>query len=164
MVGADAGVVCPGGERAEEFAEEQPGEGEDSGDKRSRPAAAEVRELRDGLGEEYLDGIALEIAKYGSTKYRGDDYYAEEADADVVIDVGPRAVEQNFAVGAADGAETLAGHIEEAEREKDKEVNVGREALEAKLELESEELPEHGHVASLLCQDQFFAWLARFRK
>ena len=79
-----------GAKRAEELAEEQAGEGEDGGDERPGPAAAEIGELRDGLGEEDLDGVALEIAQDGGAKDGGDDDDAEEADADVVIDIGIR--------------------------------------------------------------------------
>ena len=44
--------------------------------------------------------------------------------------------------------------FEEAEGEPDSEVDVGRKALEAELELEGEELPEHGHVV-VSCAGQF---------
>src|SRR5580658_5329760 len=147
MIGADTGVVGPRGERAKKLAEEQSGEGKDGGDKRAGPAAAEVSELRDGLREEDLDGVALEIAQSGSAENGGDDDDAEEADAGIVIDVGPRAVEQNLAVGTADGPEAFAGDAEEVEGEPDQEINVSGDALEAEFELEREELPEHGHVA-----------------
>src|SRR5471032_11343 len=118
----------------------------DRGGERPGPASAEVGELRDGLGEEDLDGVALEIAQDGGAEDSGDDDDAEEGDADIVIYVGIGAVEQHLAVGIADGAEALAGDVEEAEGEPDSEVNVGGEALEAELELECEELPEHSHV------------------
>src|ERR1017187_2067675 len=146
MVGADAGVVGPGGEGAQEFAEEQAGEGEDGGGERSGPAAPEVGQLWDGLGKQDLNGVALEIAQDGGAKDRGDDDDAEEADADIVIDIGIGAVEQHLAVGVADGAEVLAGAVEEAEGEPDSEVNVGREALKPEFKLEGEEFPEHVHV------------------
>ena len=51
VVGSNAGVVGPGGQRAEEFAEEQPGESEDRGYERAGPAAAQVSDLRNGLSE-----------------------------------------------------------------------------------------------------------------
>ena len=106
-----------GAKRPEKFAEQQAGEGEDGGDERPGPAAAEVGELRDGLGEQDLDGVALEVAQDGSAEDGGDDDDAEEADADIVKDVGVRAVQQHLAVGIADRAEALAGDAEEVEGE-----------------------------------------------
>ena len=82
MIGADAGVVGPGGEGAEELAEEHAEEGEDGGDEGAGPAAAEIGEFRDGLGEEDLIGVALEVAQDGGAEDGGDDDDAEETDAD----------------------------------------------------------------------------------
>src|SRR5208283_2366096 len=56
------------------------------------------------------------------------------------------------AVGTANRAETLGRDVEEAEGEPGSEVNVSGETLEAELQLEGEELPEHGHIANLLCR------------
>ncbi len=145
MVGSDADVIGPGGEGAEELAEEKAGEGEDGSDERARPAPAEVGELGDGLGEEDLDGVALEVAQDGGAEDGGDDDDAEEADADVVVDVGVGAVEEDLAVGVADGTPALAGDVEEVEGEPAEEVDVGRETFEAEFEFEDEELPEHLH-------------------
>ena len=164
MVGADADVVGPGGEGAEELAEEQSGEGEDGSDEGAGPAAAEVGELGDGLGEEDLDGVALEVAQDGGAEDGGDDDDAEEADADVVVDVGVGAVEEDLAVGVADGAQALAGDVKEVEGEPEQEVDVGRETFEAKLEFEGEELPEHLHGVISGAGVSSFAWLARLRK
>ncbi len=70
-----------------------------------------------------------------------DDDDAEEAGADVVIGVGVGAVEQDLAVGVADGAEAFAGYAEELEHKPEQEVDVGGEALRAELELECKEFP-----------------------
>ena len=79
MIGTDAGVVSPRCEGAEVGSEQQSGEGEDGGDEGPGPASAQVGELRDGLGEEDLVGVALEIAQDGGAEDGGDDDHAKKA-------------------------------------------------------------------------------------
>ena len=133
-------------------AEEQAGEGEDGGDEGAGPASAEVGELGDGLGKEDLVGVALEVAQDGGAEDGGDDDDAEEREADVVVGVGVRPIEQDLAVAVADRAEAFDGDVEERKREPERKVDVGGEALEAELELEGEEFPEQCHVGSSKCE------------
>ena len=114
MIRTDAGVVGPGSERTEKLAEEQAGKREDRGDERSGPAAAEIGELRDRLGEEDLNRVALEIAQDRRAEDGRDHDHTEKADADVVIDVGVRAVQQHLSVGIAHRAEVFAGDVAES--------------------------------------------------
>src|SRR5208283_5433217 len=92
------------------------------------------------------DGVALEIAQDGSAEDGGDDDDPEKRAADIVIDIGIGAVQQHLAVRVADGSEALAGNIQKAEGEPDGEIDVRRNAVKAKLQLELEELEEHGHI------------------
>ena len=78
MIRTDAGVIGPRREGAEEGAEHHAGEGEDGRDERAGPASAEVGELGDGLGEEDLVGVALEVAQDRRAEDGGDDDDAEE--------------------------------------------------------------------------------------
>ena len=109
VVGGNAGVVSPWSERAEVTAEDHPGKRENCCDEGASPASAQVGELIDRLGKQYLHSIALEVAKNRGAEDRGDNYHPEEAGADVVVRVSPRPVEKDFAVGVAYGAEALAG-------------------------------------------------------
>ncbi len=52
MPGRNAGVVGPWRERAQGLAEDHAAEAENRGDEGTCPAAAEISELRDRLGEE----------------------------------------------------------------------------------------------------------------
>ena len=112
--------------------------------KEPSPAAAEVGELGDGLGEDDLVGVALEVAKDGGAEDGGDDDAAEEAEDDVVEAGGVRTVEQDFVVAGVDEVVDRDGH--EGEGEEQREVDVGGEALRAKFELECKEFPELCHV------------------
>src|SRR5580693_3780739 len=136
MIGTDTSVICPGRERAEEGPKHHAGESEYRCDERSSPASAEVGELGNGLGKKNLVGVALEVAQNRGPEDGGDDDDAEESSADVVERVGECRIPQDLAIAVADGAETFRRNAEEGEREPDKKIHVGREALEAELEFE----------------------------
>jgi hypothetical protein len=87
MVGADTRVVRPGRECTEELAKKQSRKGKDGGDKRAGPTAPKVSNLGDRFSEEYLNRIALKVAKNRSAEDRSDNDQTEEADADVVVDI-----------------------------------------------------------------------------
>ena len=117
MVWTDARMVGPRRERAEVSAEEHAGEGEDGSDEGAGPASAQVGEFRDGLSEENLISVALEVAENGCAEDGGDNDDAEQSRAEIVVGVGVRSIEQDFAIAAADWSEVFGRDIEERERE-----------------------------------------------
>jgi hypothetical protein len=137
-------VVGPGGEGTRGFAKDEAEEDADGGDERSGPTAAEVRELGDGLGEDDLVGVALEVTQDGRAEDGGDDDAAKEGKDEVDEAGGEGAVEQDLVVAGVD--EVVDSNRHEAEREEQREVDVGREALRAELELKCKEFPELCHV------------------
>ena len=149
MVGNDPGVVGPGREGAEKSAEHHARESEDGGDERTSPASAEVRELRNGLGEKNLVGVALEIAEDRSSEDRGNHDHAEESGKKIVESIGVRGIQHDLAIAAADRAKAFRGHAEKRKHEPEQEIHIRREALEAELQLESEELPKQSHIRFL---------------
>ncbi len=78
MIGADAGMVRPGSERAGEGSEKHAGEGKGGGDEGTGPASAEVGEFGNGLGEDDLVGVALKVAEDGRAEDGGHDDDAEQ--------------------------------------------------------------------------------------
>ena len=130
-VGGDAGVVGPGSERAGGLAEDESEEDADGGDEGASPAAAEVSELGDGLGEDDLVGVALEVAQDGGAEDGGDDDAAEEGEDEVDEAGGEGAVEQDLVVAGVD--EVVDGDGHEGEGEEEREVDVGGEALRAEV-------------------------------
>jgi hypothetical protein len=127
----DAGVVGPGSERPQRLAEDHAREGEDAGDERAGPASAQVGELADGLGEDHLVGVALEVAQHRRAEDGGDDDGPEQGE-EAVEDgrrIGP--VQQLLAVAGVD--EVFGGDGHEAEQEPQPEVDVGGKALQPEL-------------------------------
>src|SRR5271170_6763065 len=98
----DAGVIGPRSEGSGGFAEDQAGEAEDSSDEGARPAAAEVGEFGDGLGEDDLEGIALEVAQDRAAEDGGDDDDAEEGNDDVEDAGGEGSVEKDLVVAGVE--------------------------------------------------------------
>src|SRR5579864_4215812 len=149
MIGYDPSVVGPGREGSEKSTEHHARESEDGGDKRAGPASAEVSELGDRLGEKNLVGVALEITENGSSEDRGNHDDPEESGKEIVEGVGERGIQYNLAIAAADRAKAFRGNAKKRKHEPEQEVHIRREALEAELQFEGEELPKQCHVRFL---------------
>ena len=113
MIRPDAGVVCPGREGAEERAQHHAGKSKDGGDERTGPASAKVGEFGDGLCEEDLVGVALEVAQDRGAEDRGDHDDAEKPGEHVVEAYWhKRPFSSDFAIAAADRTEAFRRHAE----------------------------------------------------
>src|SRR5580704_12280342 len=145
MIGADAGVIGPGCQGAEECSQQHPREGEDGSDERAGPASAKISEFRDGLSEEDLVCVALKISQDGRAENRGDDDGAKEGGVKIVEGVGPWAIEEDFAVGKTNWAEAFRRDGEKGEGDPDQKIDVGGNTLGSEANLKCEEFPEHGH-------------------
>src|ERR1700675_154513 len=125
MIRTDASVVRPRREGAEIRSGQHAGKGEDGGNEGARPASAQVGEFRDGLREEDLVSVALEVAKDAGAENSGNDDDAEQRSSDVVKRIGVGRIEQDLAISVADGTEIFRRHVEEGKRQPKRKVNVG---------------------------------------
>ena len=91
-----------------------------------------------------LVSVALEVPQDRRSENRGDDDHAEKAGVEVLERVGVGAIQQDLAIGAANGTETLGGNAEERKSQPRHKVNVGGDALNPEAQLEGEEFPKHG--------------------
>ena len=165
MIRSDARVIGPRREGADQRAEEHSREGEDRGHEGSGPPAAEIGELGDRLGEQHLVGVALEVAQDRRAEDGGDDDHAEQAEpmSLSVFAYGPLSSTLPFALPT--GPKLSEAIAEEREGEPAQKVDVGGNALRAELQLEGEELPEHGHErACPAARAQLRAWRETLRK
>ena len=113
VIRANAGMIRPWGERPEPCTEHHACEYTDAGDKRARPAPAQVGKFRDRLGEQDLIGVTLEITQHGRAENRGNHDDPERRCIGGIDGIRVGTVQQHLAVLEANDAKALGGHGQE---------------------------------------------------